>query len=265
MFYNIIIILCVKIFNYINFNIMSEYSDSLPNYEILSEETTNFDFNYKIILIGDSNVGKSCLTVRATKNTFLNFYTPTVGFEFFNLIINIKGKNIKLQIWDTCGQEKFRSLINNFYHKASLAIIVYSIDNEKSFEHIEHWLNEIKSNTIPDIKIFLIGNKMDLVDLRKIKTEKAKSFCEERGLDYFIETSAKNGENVINTFAYAANLLLEESLKYQKINKDKVKINENINNKKTDNCLSFDYVEDEPRNIILDNNSTKEKKKKCCK
>ena len=97
---------------------MLKHLISLPKYEILLDETTKFDFNYKIILIGDSSVGKSCLTYRATKDNFLNNYTPTVGFEFFNLYLKIKDKSIKLQIWDTCGQEKFRSLITNFYRNS---------------------------------------------------------------------------------------------------------------------------------------------------
>ena len=238
---------------------MSENSDKLPIYEILPEETTNFDFNYKIILIGDSNVGKSCLTIRATKDSYLNNYIPTVGFEFFNLNLKIKEKNIKLQIWDTCGQEKFRSLISNFYRNSSLAIIVYSIIDPESYKHIDQWLNEIKTQTSPDIKIFVIGNKSDLAKSRKIKYENAKKFCDERGLDYFIETSAKNGDNVIFTFAYAANLLLKESLKYDNISRSK-KNNVNQNDNRKDSHLSFNYVEDEPSNNILDNNSEKKKK-----
>ena len=216
---------------------MSECSDSMIEYELLPEETSSFDYSYKIILIGDSNVGKSCITVRATKNSFLSSHIPTVGFEFFNLNIKIKDKIIKLQIWDTCGQEKFRSLISNFYRNSSLAIIVYSIENEKSFINIEQWLNEIRTNTSPDIKIFLIGNKNDLEDMRKIKTEDAKKFCNERELDYFIETSAKNGDNIMLAFAYAANILLEESLKY--IKNIRTNINNNNLNSRTDSHLSF--------------------------
>ena len=241
---------------------MSENSDSIPYYEILSDETTNFDFNYKIILIGDSNVGKSCLTLRAAKNKFNNLYTPTVGFEFCNLNIKMKGKNIRLQIWDTCGQEKFRSLITNFYRNASLVIIVYSIDEENSFRHIDQWLNEIRAQTSPDIKIFLIGNKSDLYNNRKIKVERAKHFSQERLLDFFIETSAKNGDNVIFTFVYAANLLLKESIKNQnKNNKRRV----NMSHERIDRNISFDFVEDEPSNILMDNLSIKKSKKKCCK
>ena len=244
---------------------MSEYLDATINikYEVLSEDPSNFDFNYKIILIGDSSVGKSCLTLRAAKNEFVEDYVPTVGFEFFYVNLKIKEKNIKLQIWDTCGQEKFRSLISNFYRNSSLVIIVYSIEDEESFRHIDQWLNEIRTYTSPDIKVFLIGNKNDLVKSRKIKTETAQKFCEERGFDYFVETSAKKGDNVLNAFVYAANLLLEESLRYMNIGRKKIN-NDNKNNDRTDSHLSFNFIEDEPSNIILENNKTKKKERKCC-
>ena len=98
------------------------------NCEIVSEEISFYDFNFKIILIGDSGVGKSCLTVKATKNIFSNNYSATLGFEFFTINLKFKEKVVKLQIWDTCGQEIYRSLINNFYRNSSLAVLVYSID-----------------------------------------------------------------------------------------------------------------------------------------
>ena len=238
---------------------MSEIKSQIPNYEIISNDETNFDFNFKIIIIGDSSVGKSCLTLRAAKDSFESFYTPTVGYEFCNFNLKIEEKKIKLQIWDTCGQEKFRSLITNFYHNSSLAIIVYSIDNLNSYNNIEEWLNQIKELTNPDIKIFLIGNKSDLEDTRKISKESAKNFCEERKLDFFTETSAKNGDNVKSTFVYAAYLLMEESIKNNQKN-----IRNNNNDNRTNSILSFNFVEDEPSNIIMDENSSTRNKKKCC-
>ena len=97
--------------------------------EILSEDYTTYDLSFKIIVIGDSGVGKSCLTMRATKNLFDNNYNATVGFEFFTFNARInKSQVVKLQVWDTCGQEIYRSLITNFYRNSSLAIMVYSID-----------------------------------------------------------------------------------------------------------------------------------------
>jgi len=100
----------------------------MDNIEILKEDYPNYDLSFKIIVIGNSGVGKSCLAVQATKNIFENNYVATVGFEFFSFNLKLDGKVIKLQIWDTCGQEIYRSLITNFYRNSSLAIIVYAID-----------------------------------------------------------------------------------------------------------------------------------------
>jgi Ras-related protein Rab-1A len=100
----------------------------MDNIEILKEDYPNYDLSFKIIVIGNSGVGKSCLAVQATKNIFENNYVATVGFEFFSFNLKMDGKVIKLQIWDTCGQEIYRSLITNFYRNSSLAIIVYAID-----------------------------------------------------------------------------------------------------------------------------------------
>ena len=229
----------------------------IPEYEILSQEINEFDYSYKIIIIGDSCVGKSCLTIRAAQNIFHDSYQPTVGFEICNLNLKIKGKIIKLQIWDTCGQEKFRSLITGFYHKSSLVIIVYSINDRETYKNIDQWLNEIKSNTRPDIKIFLIGNKSDLEESRIISKEEAQHLCEERELTYFIETSAKNGDNVISTFVLAANMLLEETLNYYNI-----KTNLKTERVSTKYSYIYSYTEDEPSNIILDN--TSKEKRNCC-
>jgi len=100
----------------------------MDNIEILKEDYPNYDLSFKIIVIGNSGVGKSCLAVQATKSIFENNYVATVGFEFFSFNLKMDGKVIKLQIWDTCGQEIYRSLITNFYRNSSLAIIVYAID-----------------------------------------------------------------------------------------------------------------------------------------
>ena len=105
-----------------------EKEEKQEDYEILREDFPNYDLSFKIIVIGNSGVGKSCLSMQATKKRFDDNYLATVGFEFFVFNIRMKGKVIKLQIWDTCGQEIYRSLITSFYKNSSLAIIVYAID-----------------------------------------------------------------------------------------------------------------------------------------
>ena len=137
-------------------------------YEVLPDDFLQYDLSFKIIVIGDSGVGKSCLTNRATTNLFEDSYSATVGFEFLNFNVKIDGKIIKLQIWDTCGQELYRSLITNFYRNASLAIIVYAVNSRDSFENIEMWLRELRTHSNPDAKVFLIANKIDLENERII-------------------------------------------------------------------------------------------------
>ena len=103
-------------------------SENIEKLEVLPDDYPRYDLSFKIIVIGNSGVGKSCLSIKATKNIFENNYLATVGFEFFNFNVKINNKIIKLQIWDTCGQEIYRSLITNFYRNSSLAIIVYEIN-----------------------------------------------------------------------------------------------------------------------------------------
>ena len=177
------------------------------NCQILSEDSPSFDLSFKLIIIGDQGVGKSCLAIKASRNYFEYFYSPTVGFEFLSFNVKVEDKIVKLQIWDTCGQEVYRSLISSFFRSASLAIIVYSIDSEESFNNIEKWLNDIKTQSNPDIKIFLVGNKADLEDKRKISHEEGEKLSNDHKFSYFMETSAKTGFNVQNVFIEAAKKL----------------------------------------------------------
>jgi small GTP-binding protein len=174
-------------------------------------------------------VGKSSLTSKAVDGTFEDTYRATVGFEFFTINYLINNKIIKLQIWDTCGQEIYRSLISNFYRSSSLALIVYSIDRYfyfdyyliefslDSFNQLDVWLSELRHFSNPDIKIFLIGNKSDLDDKREVPFEKGLRFKEEHKLDLFIETSAKSGFNIDELFEKAAILLYKEYMKYKSL------------------------------------------------
>ena len=172
--------------------------------QVLANDFPSFDLSFKIIIVGDSGVGKSCLSIKATRNYFEDFYSPTVGFEFLTFNVKVDEKIVKLQIWDTCGQEVYRSLISSFYRSASLAIIVYSIENANSFNNIEKWLNDIKTQSNPDVKIFLIGNKADLEDKRKITKATGEKFCQDHQISFFAETSAKTGFNVENVFVEVA-------------------------------------------------------------
>ena len=223
------------------------------DYHILPDNINNPDLSFKIIVIGDSSVGKSCLTLRGTKDKFKDFYTPTIGFEFLALNVRIKNKVIRLQIWDTCGQEIYRSLISSFYRNSSLAMIVYAIDNEESYNNLESWLDEIKCQTHPNLKIFLIGNKIDLEENRVIEKEKGEKFYLDHQLDFFIETSAKTGENAQKVFIKAAQILYDEYI--QSAERDK---SSDAGNKSTNNIsLKTSYSENEKEN---DDDEIKRKK-----
>ena len=224
--------------------------------EVLNKDPGISELSFKILIIGDSSVGKSCLALRATKGSFNSIYTPTVGFEFFNFYLKIEEENIKLQVWDTCGQEVYRSLISSFYRNSSLAIIVYSIDNEESFNNIEIWLNELKTKGNPDISIILVGNKVDLEDKREVSKEMSNDFCDSHNINYFFETSAKTGFNAKNVFIEAAKILYEEHLKL----KDRVSRPDSFSHQEESNPeLSLDVGEE---NDI--NNKKQEKKSGCC-
>ena len=183
--------------------------------EILKDDHNQYDLSFKMIIIGDPGVGKSCLTKQAIEDTFDEAYSATVGFEFITLNLKIDDKIIKLQIWDTCGQEIYRSLISSFYRNATLAMIVYAIDSRLSFSHLNSWLKDVHLLSNPDIKIFLIGNKIDLESNREVNTEEAKQYANENGINYFNETSAKNGFNAKEVFIQAAKELYLEHLKYK--------------------------------------------------
>ena len=185
-----------------------------------------FDFNFKIIVIGNSGVGKSCLTLKATKDIFQENFVSTMGFQFYSFHVKINQKIFKLQIWDTCGQEIYRSLITNFYRTAALAIIVYSVTDKKSFEETEIWLKQVKLNADPNCKIFLIANKVDLPD-KEVTSEDGMNLKKEHGFECYMETSAKTGVNVKELFVNCALSLYKELPKY--IKEKEILENENGN------------------------------------
>ena len=222
-------------------------------YEILKDENMQTDLSYKLIVIGDSGVGKSCLTTKAVSDQFEEFHNATIGFEFFKFIIKIEDTTIKLQIWDTCGQETYRALISSFYKNCSLAIMVYSIDNMESFESLDYWLKETKSHSNPDLQVILIGNKADLEERRKVPIEKAQEFVSDNTLQGLMEVSAKTGFNAQNVFIKAAKLLYIDHMKY----KDKYVRNSLLNElSQTQSRAKLSLPNPE--------SDRKKEKKKCC-
>jgi Ras-related protein Rab-6A len=202
--------------------------------EIL-DKNAKTDLKYKVIVVGNSGVGKSCLSLRAIQDIFKENYELTLGTEIYNFKVKVNETPINLQIWDTCGQEKYRSLIKNYYQNSSLAIIVYSVVDQNSFQDVNEWYKEVKSNTSPDCKIFLIANKVDLPE-RKVSTEQGNQCKNDFKFDLFMETSAKSGFNSRELFMNGANILYKE---YENLNnlesnkkKNEEKILNNIKKKK---------------------------------
>ena len=163
-------------------------------------------------------MGKSCLSTQATKHKFENEHLATIGFEYFTFNIKIKNTVIKLQIWDTCGQEFYKSLVSSFYRNTSLAIIVYAIDDQKSFDDLDLWIKDLKMNSSPDIKIFLIGNKSDLNELlSKIKklTKDSRNPAEKEAKRKINKTPYKS-----KGIKYFTNQFPKVDLKYKNFHKE---------------------------------------------
>ncbi|KAJ7294738.1 hypothetical protein O6H91_Y235900 [Diphasiastrum complanatum] len=157
----------------------------------------DYDYLFKVVLIGDSGVGKSNLLSRFTRNEFSLESKSTIGVEFATRSINVDGKLIKAQIWDTAGQE--RAITSAYYRGAVGALLVYDITRHVTFENVERWLKELKDHTDSNIVVMLVGNKSDLRHLRAVSVEDGQSFSEREGL-YFMETSALESTNVENAF-----------------------------------------------------------------
>ncbi|CAL9764922.1 unnamed protein product [Musa acuminata subsp. burmannicoides] len=160
----------------------------------------DYDYLFKLVLIGDSGVGKSNLLSRFTKNEFNLESKSTIGVEFATRSISVDGKVLKAQIWDTAGQERYRAITSAYYRGAVGALLVYDVTRRATFENVSRWLRELKDHTDPNIVVMLIGNKSDLRHLVAVPTEDGKAYAERESL-YFMETSALEATNVDNAFA----------------------------------------------------------------
>ncbi|KAB2597863.1 ras-related protein RABA3 [Pyrus ussuriensis x Pyrus communis] len=157
------------------------------------------DYVFKVVVIGDSAVGKTQILSRFTKNEFCLDSKSTIGVEFQTRTLTIQGKLIKAQIWDTAGQERYRAVTSAYYRGALGAMLVYDITKRQTFDHVARWVEELRAHADSSIVIMLIGNKADLGDQRAVPTEDAVEFAEEQGL-FFSETSAFSGDNVDSAF-----------------------------------------------------------------
>jgi len=161
----------------------------------MTNREDEYDYLFKVVLIGDSGVGKSNLLSRFTRNEFNLESKSTIGVEFATRSIQVEGKTVKAQIWDTAGQERYRAITSAYYRGAVGALLVYDIAKHLTYENAERWLKELQDHADSNIVIMLVGNKSDLRHLRAVPTDEAKAFSEKNGLS-FLETSALDSSNV---------------------------------------------------------------------
>ena len=201
--------------------------------------SSEYDYIYKILIIGDSGVGKSSILLNFTKNIFTDSFISTIGVDFKVKTISIEDKIVKLQIWDTAGQERFKTITSSYYRGGHGVIIVFDLTNRNSFENVSIWLNEIKSFNGNDIPKLLVGNKSDLKEEREVSKTEIEEFIEQNELSY-LETSSKDSINIYNIFESISldiknkNIVPENFLKMHNINQ----IEDENKKKKQDTCCA---------------------------
>ena len=167
-------------------------------------------YTYKLVLLGDSSVGKTSIATQFVNNAFSEFQDSTIGAAFLSKLLVVKGNRINFEIWDTAGQERYHSLAPMYYRNAKVILIVYDITSMASFEGAKKWLTEIRLSMAPDTHIIFIGNKIDREKNRMVKFEEVDRYCYQNGLEHY-ETCAKNKENIDNIFkTIASNLEIDK-------------------------------------------------------
>ena len=211
-----------------------------------ADTSNKYEYIFKIILIGSSGVGKSSILQRYIQKVFSDSYSCTIGVDFFMKSIDIGDKSIKLQLWDTAGTEKFRSITTGYYRGANAAFVVFDLTSKASFNSLNEWIENYYKYSNPDSEknVVLIGNKSDLVDKREVTEEEIENFAKDNNIMYF-ETSAKDGKNIDECFYFIAEKLVKQ---YE--NKD----NEEEKNK---NLINNENLKKNTVVLIGD-------KKKCC-
>ncbi|KAI4801476.1 ras-related protein Rab-10 [Gymnodraco acuticeps] len=169
-----------------------------------------YDLLFKLLLIGDSGVGKTCVLFRFSDDAFNTTFISTIGIDFKIKTVELQGKKIKLQIWDTAGQERFHTITTSYYRGAMGIMLVYDITNAKSFENISKWLRNIDEHANEDVERMLLGNKCDMEDKRVVPKAKGEQIAKEHGIRFF-ETSAKANVSIEKAFLTLAEDILRKT------------------------------------------------------
>lgn len=176
-----------------------------------------YDYLFKLLLIGDSGVGKTSILFRFSEDAFNISFISTIGIDFKIRTIDLDGKKVKLQIWDTAGQERFRTITTAYYRGSMGIMLVYDVTNEKSFENIKNWIRNIEENASADVEKMILGNKCDLNEKRQVSRARGEQLAVEYGIK-FIETSAKDSVNVEDAFFTLARDIKAKMEKKQEAN-----------------------------------------------
>ena len=191
-----------------------------------------YNYKIKIIIVGDANVGKSCIATRFQYNKFDSNYEITIGVEFFSKIIEVNDKLVKIQIWDTAGQETFDSLIRSYFRNTDGCLLTFDLTNRESFQNIEKWMFKVIHESNKNVTFILVGNKSDMIDKRCISYEEANAFSKKYNMEY-VETSALNSRNIYNLFYIISQNILDKFKKFGYYDPEKKSI---FNNQIDDNC-----------------------------
>lgn len=183
--------------------------------------TKSYDYLFKLLLIGDSGVGKTSILFKFSEDTFSPAFISTIGIDFKIRTIEVDGKKIKLQVWDTAGQERFRTITTAYYRGAMGIMLVYDVSNLKSFENISNWIRNIEMHATQDVELMILGNKCDIADKRQVSKEKGEQLALQHNIK-FMETSAKatiNIEEAFTTLARDIKLKMEKRMNDSNLNR----------------------------------------------
>ena len=197
---------------------------------------------FKILLLGDSGVGKSSIILRYIDNMFSTNLMNSIGVDFKLKNIQVENKKVKLQIWDTAGQERFRAITTSYYKGAQAIVIVYDVTDKDSFDHLKNWISDIEKFGKDGVMRILVGNKNDLVEKRLVSEEQGREFAKKFGME-FMETSAKDALNIVDLF---------------------VSTTKNFISKQNSNPLKVSSISFSNEGVMISSNTTKEKKKNGC-